>query len=167
MEITKTERPTTTAWWIFRIALFSAAASLAAYIPFKYATQLHAVDGFYAFLFPLSGILALAGITVALRPRSTCDCGAGIRAGVGSISILWLGTGMICTPSLAEHIASSPISGLFATFQMLAQHVFLSLSLIAFAFFPREVLTKFGVLESSMESNSDQSVEPLARKTTI
>ena len=29
--------------WLLRAALFLAAASLAAYIPYKYATQLHAV----------------------------------------------------------------------------------------------------------------------------
>ena len=52
----------------FRIALFAAAASLAAYIPYKYATQLHAIQGLYAFLFPLSAILAAAGIALAVRP---------------------------------------------------------------------------------------------------
>ena len=42
--------------WLFRIALFAAAARLAACIPYKYATQLHAVDGLCAFLFPLSAL---------------------------------------------------------------------------------------------------------------
>ena len=54
-----------TAWWIFRTALFASAASLAIYIGYKYATQLHTLEGFYAFLFPLSSVLAVAGMVLA------------------------------------------------------------------------------------------------------
>lgn len=159
------------AWWVFRIALFAAAASLAAYILYKYATQLHALEGFYAFLFPLSGVLALAGIIVAIRPRSACDCGVGIRAGVGALALLWMGTGLLCVPSLMEYIARSPLGGLFAFFHMTVQHVFLSLSLLAFAFFPKEVLAKFGVMEAPSELTSDpamdQVADSVAKKTPV
>ena len=60
---------------LFRAALFAAAASLAAYIAYKFATQLHAIDGLYAFLFPLSSLLAAAGIILAVKPRKACECG--------------------------------------------------------------------------------------------
>lgn len=131
-------------WLIFRIALFAAALSLAAYIPYKYATQLHAVTGLYAFLFPLSGVLAAAGIVLALRPRAACDCSPVVRAGMGVLAGAWMATGVLCVPSLVEMIASSPAGGLFATFHMLAQHVFLSISILAFAAVPQKMAGKLG-----------------------
>lgn len=122
---------------LFRIGLFAAAASLAGYIPYKYATQLHTAQGLYGFMFPLSAVLAAAGIVLAFRPRKACDCSVGVRAGVGVLAGLWLVAGVICVPALAEAVAKNPAGGLFATFQMFAQHVFLSLSVLAFAVAPR------------------------------
>ncbi len=46
---------------IFRAALLLSTLGLAAYSPYKYASQLHAISGRYAFLFPIFGLLALAG----------------------------------------------------------------------------------------------------------
>ena len=131
--------------WIFRGALFATAASLAGYIVFKYATQLHAITGLYAFLFPLSSALAVAGIVLAVRPRTACDCSTGTRAGFGALAVLWLVTGVICVPSLLELTADSPASGTFATFHMVAQHIFLSFSVLAFAFAPRAMVRILGV----------------------
>lgn len=128
----------------FRVALFAAAAWLAVYIPFKYATQLHAISGLYAFAFPLSAILALAGIAVAWKPKVACDCSVPVRAGVGAVSVLWLVTGMLCVNSLADSIAANPWRGTFATFQMVTQHVFLSLGLLAFAFVPARMARTLG-----------------------
>lgn len=128
----------------FRVALFVAAAWLALYIPFKYATQLHAISGLYAVAFPLSAILALAGIVVAWKPRTACDCSVPVRAGVGAVAVLWLVTGMLCVGSLADSIAANPLRGTFATFQMVVQHVFLSLTLLAFAFAPARMSRAFG-----------------------
>lgn len=144
---TDTSRPPTLGL-VFRIALFAAAASLAAYIPYKYATQLHAISGLYAFLFPLSSILAACGIVLALRPGSACACSPSARAGVGVLAGLWLVTGALCVPSLMELVARSPAGGLFATFHMLVQHVFLSLSMIAFAFAPQAMTRRLGAAAS-------------------
>ena len=141
------------AWWIFRTALFASAAGLAIYIGYKYATQLHTLEGFYAFLFPLSSLLAVAGMAVAVRPTLTLSGGAFVRAGVGAVSVLWLGTGMMCVPHLMEWVVKTPASGMFAIFHMVSQHVFLSLSLIAFAIVPREMAAKFGI--SSLATKSD------------
>ena len=121
---------------IFRVALFAAAASLAAYIPYKYATQLHAITGFYAFLFPLSGVLALAGLALAVKPGAACSCSAVVRAGAGSIAVLWMATGLLCVPTLAATIRGSVWGGAFAAIHMTTQHVFLSLAILAFAFAP-------------------------------
>ena len=130
--------------WLFRVALFAAAASLAVYIPFKYATQLHAVTGFYAFIFPLSALLATAGIVVAVKPERACDCGPTVRSGIAALSVLWLATGMLCASALAGAVMSHPLRGSLATFQMTTQHVFLSLSLIAFAWLPRRMAAALG-----------------------
>ena len=129
---------------VFRGAVFLAAVSLAAYIPYKYATQLHATSGLYAFAFPLSGLLALAGIVVAVRPQTACDCGAPMRAGVGVVSLLWMATGMMCVASLASGVMHDPLLGSIASFHMVAQHVFLSLSLLAFAIWPAQMVRWLG-----------------------
>ena len=157
MNATATPNRPAIAWVIFRIALFAAAVSLAAYIPYKYATQLHTVTGMYAFLFPLSGVLAVAGIVLALRPRTACDCSPVTRAGVGVLAGAWMVTGVLCVSSLLEMIASSPAGGLFATFHMLAQHVFLSLSILAFALIPQKMAGKLGAPASGgVTSEADQ-----------
>ena len=130
---------------LFRIALFAAAISLALYIPFKYATRLHAVAGFYAFIFPLSALLAAAGIVLALKPDKACDCCPTVRSGIAALSLLWLTTGMLCVSALADAVASQPLRGSLATFQMFAQHVFLSLTLLAFAWKPLRMANAIGV----------------------
>ena len=131
-----------------RVALFAAAASLAGYIVYKYSTQLHATQGFYGFLFPLSSVLAATGMLVAWRPRKACDCSAGVRAGMGLLAGLWLIAGLACVPSLAAAVANDPVAGLFATFHMFVQHVFLSVAVIAFAWAPRPMATFLGATDA-------------------
>ncbi len=97
--------------WLFRAALFAAAASLALYIPYKYATQLHAVSGFYAFLFPLSALLAAVGMIVAVKPAKACECGVPIRSGVAALSVLWLATGVMCVGTLTAAVLEDPLHG--------------------------------------------------------
>lgn len=131
--------------WLFRAALFAAAASLAAYIPYKYATQFHAISGLYAFLFPLSAVLAAVGMIVAVKPETACDCGTTMRTGLAALAGLWLVTGMMCVGTLTQSVLENPLRGLIATFHMFAQHVFLSLSLIAFAWAPQRMARALGV----------------------
>lgn len=130
---------------VFRAALFAAAASLALYIPYKYATQLHAVSGLYAFLFPLSSLLAVAGIVFAVKPEKACDCGATMRSGIAALSVLWLATGMLCVGTLTDAVLTNPLRGSIATFHMITQHVFLSLALIAFAAMPGRMSSALGM----------------------
>lgn len=124
---------------LFRGALFAAAVSLAFYIPYKYGTQLHANEGLYAFLFPLSALLAAAGIVFAVKPGKSCDCGVPMRTGLGALSILWLATGLACVGSLTTSIIADPLRGGFATFHMFVQHVFLSLAVLAFVVAPQRM----------------------------
>ena len=144
-----TTRRTQVLGWVFRAALFAAAASLAAYIPYKYATQLHALQGLYAFLFPLSALLAGAGIVFAVKPEKACDCGTTMRSGIAAVSVLWLATGMMCVGSLTDAVVANPLHGSIATFHMITQHVFLSLALIAFAAMPSRMAGALGVATAS------------------
>lgn len=143
---------------IFRVALFAAGFSLAGYVLYQYLGRPHATEGFYAVLFPLSSLLSLAGMVFAVRPRSACSCSLGLRAGLGALSMVWIATGMMCMPMLLAWIGESPGKGIFALFHMIAQHVFLSLSVMAFVFFPRRVsqwLT--GALVPAPEERSDEA----------
>ena len=136
--------------WLFRAALFAAAASLVAYVPYKYATQLHTLQGLYAFLFPLSTLLAAAGIVFAVKPEKACDCSMTMRSGLAVLSGLWLATGLLCVGTLADAVLAHPLRGSFATFHMLAQHVFLSLSLLALALVPGRMARALGAAPVSV-----------------
>jgi len=127
-----------------RVVLFLSAATLALYIPFKYATQLHAINGIYAFLFPLSGLLAIAGITLSVRPQTACDCSTMTRGGAGVLAVGWIATGLMCISSLTETVQEVPLRGTVAMVHMLAQHVVLSMAIIAFAIWPQRTAIIFG-----------------------
>lgn len=132
-------------WIVYRLVMFAAAASLALYIPYKYATQLHAVSGLYAFLFPLSGVLAVAGIVLAVRPELAFRTPLVLRAVVGAVAVGWLATGLLCAKSLTLGILENPGPGLFAAFHMVVQHVVLSFQVAALALAPRALYDQLGV----------------------
>lgn len=132
-------RKTKLIWISFRFLLFAAAASLAAYIPFKYATQLHAIEGIYAFLFPLSSVVALAGLLLAFKPELGFNLPLWLRTATSAIAVGWIATGVICVPSLARTTLTAPFQGIFATFHMTAQHIFLSLSVTFMLLVPQAV----------------------------
>ncbi len=129
---------------VLRGVLFLVAASLAVYIPFKYATQLHAISGLYAFLFPLSSVLALAGMVLAVKPRTACDCSTSMRGAAGTIAVGWMATGLMCISSLTETVREMPLGGSIAMVHMLAQHVVLSMAILAFAVAPGRTARMFG-----------------------
>ncbi len=133
---------------VLRAILFLSAATLALYIPFKYATQLHAVTGLYAILFPLSGLLAAGGMVLAVKPEAACDCATMTRVGGGGLAVLWMATGLMCTASLTEMVSETPLGGTVAMVHMLAQHVVLSMAILGFAIFPRHTARIFGAPES-------------------
>ena len=145
---------------VFRVLLFAAAASLAAYIPFKYATQLHTVEGSYAVLFPFSSLLAIAGMILAVRPQLACGCSSATRGSLAVLGVAWMVTGMICVPALTVSIMNNPAAGLFATFQMIAQHIFLSLSIFVFALVPDRMARRLGASPSETIGRAD--LEPLS-----
>ncbi len=130
-------------WLVYRFLLLAAAVSLAMYIPYKYATQLHAIDGLYFYLFPLSPIVAMAGIVLAYRPQFAFSMPLWIRSAVSLISVGWIATGVLCIPSLSQTVIAEPLRGFFATFHMTAQHIFLSLGVAFFMMAPLGVYKLF------------------------
>jgi len=147
---------------LFRVALFAVATSLAGYIVFKYATSLHATEGLYALLFPFSSILALVGITFAVKPMTSCDCSVEFRAGVGGLSVAWMATGMNCVSSLANTIAVSPAAGSFAAFQMVSQHILLPMAILGFLYAPTWMLAKLGIQWDKKSSAANDIAVPVS-----
>ncbi|MCH9765694.1 MAG: hypothetical protein K0U34_06855, partial [Alphaproteobacteria bacterium] len=140
----------------FRTALFGAAASLAIFILYKLVTTLHATEGFYAFMFPWSALLALAGMTLAIKPRMSCDCSVPMRSGVGAVAILWMATGAICGPGIVEMAGHSPMRALYVGSLMTTQHIFLSSVILAFAFAPTWMTRKLGVAVPDLDVRSNE-----------
>lgn len=132
-------------WTGFRITLFAAALSLAGYIPYKYLTQLHAIEGLYAFLFPLSTILVIAGLALSVRPDLAFRLPLLGRAITAAIAVGWMATGVLCVPSLTATALHSPLAGGFAMFHMITQHIFLSVSVAMLVLVPSATMVWFGV----------------------
>ncbi len=151
---------------IFRVALFAVSASLAVYIVYRYATSLHTINGTYAFLFPLSSILAVVGMVLAVKPTS-CDCSVGIRSGIAGLSVVWMCTGLLCVPSMANLIAVSPWDGFIATSHMVLQHVFLPITLLSFALAPAWILGKLGIPWDEQTAATDKSAVSASRLAKI
>lgn len=147
-------------WMVYRIGMFLAAASLAVYIPYKYATQLHAISGLYALLFPLSGILAILGMVYAVRPGLALRTPVVLRAIVGGLAVGWIATGALCIPSLTEQVVQSPGAGLFAVFHMSTQHIVLSFLVAALALAPQALYRQFGVPVPELATDTAEEPAP-------
>lgn len=150
-------------WGFFRWALFAAGLSLALYLPYRYATNPPTMPGLYAFLFPLSSILAGAGMVLALRPGFSSLLNTFVRAGIAAVAVLWLVAGMACIPSLGFKILSAPAAGLLATFQMFVQHVFLPGFVGAFALKPLDTCAWFGLTAPVQEDHEEAAVTAHAK----
>jgi len=132
------------AWVAARLALLAAAVSLACFVPFRYATDPPPFGGLYGYLFPLSGLIALVGIALAMRPGLVFRMPLAARAAVAGLGAAWMATGLFCLSSLTATTMTMPLPGLFATFHMLVQHVFITLAVGGFALAPGAVYRLFG-----------------------
>lgn len=151
------------AWTIARVAVLAAAASLACYIPYKYATHPPSMSGAYGFLFPLSTLIALAGIVLALRPGLAFRMPIASRVALAGLGAAWATTGLLCLSSLAATTAKMPLPGLFATFHMLVQHVFLTFAVGGFVLVPRAIYRLFGF--ELAQSPSEANLRSIATET--
>jgi len=132
------------AWVAARLALLAASVSLACFVPFRYATSPPPFGGLYGYLFPLSGLIALVGIALAMRPGLVFRMPLAARAAVAGLGAAWMATGLFCLSSLTATTMTMPLPGLFATFHMLVQHVFITLAVGGFALAPGAVYRLFG-----------------------
>lgn len=127
-----------------RVAVAATALSLWVYVPYRYVTRPPHFEGVlgstYAVLFPLAGLLAMAGLVAAWRPEllAKLDHGAaGLpRRVLGAYGGAWLLMGLMCLSWLSALAAAEPLRGAFAFVHMTAQHVFLGLSAVGAAWRP-------------------------------
>jgi len=154
-------------WKAMRLLLLLAGLSLALYMPWKAATQYESLEGIYGPWFLQGAVVAVAGILFMARPGLALGVPLWLRIGVGVAALLWMRTGLACTPSLLTSIQQSLLSGGFATFHMMAQHVFLSAGVIGMAAVPRYFAERMGGLTSEPEpvrsaASSDGDFQELA-----
>lgn len=131
-------------WKVIRALLVLAGLSLAFYMPWKALTQYDRLSDIYGPWFLQGMVVAVAGTLFAWRPGFAGRVPLLLRAAVAISALLWMRTGLACTPYLLKTIQTSLGPGLFAWFHMFAQHVFLSLGVVAFAIAPRWLGTRMG-----------------------
>lgn len=141
-------RRTRRRWKVIRALLTLAGLSLVFYMPFKALTQYDRLTDIYGPWFLQGMVVAVAGTLFAYRPGFTARLPLLVRAAVAISAVLWMRTGLACTPHLIKTIQASLGAGLFAWFHMLAQHVFLSLGVVAFSVAPKAIAERMGFAAS-------------------
>ena len=137
-------RATKRRWKVVRALLLLAGLSLAFYMPWKALTQYDKLTDIYGPWFLQGAVVAVAGTLFAYRPGFAARLPLIMRVAVAVSAVLWMRTGLACTPHLIKTIQASLGPGLFAWFHMLAQHVLLSLGVVAFAAAPRWLGQRLG-----------------------
>ena len=131
-------------WQVLRALLVLAGLSLMAYMPLKALTQYDKLSDIYGPWFLQGMVVAVAGTLFAYRPGFAARLPLVVRAAVAVSALLWLRTGLACTPHLITTIQASLGPGLVAWFHMSTQHVFLSLGVVAFAIVPKALAERMG-----------------------
>ncbi len=145
-------------WRLIRWALVLAGLSLAAYMPYKATVQYDKLQDIYGPWFLQGAVVAAAGIFFFLKPAIAARTPLLLRAAVVVSALLWMRTGLQCTPHLWSMTQASLGKGLFAWLHMGTQHIFLSLGVVAFGIVPRALASRMGHLPAG-ETSAD---EPLA-----
>jgi len=141
-------RETRRSWKALRALLVLAGLSLVLYMPFKALTQYDKLSDIYGPWFLQGMVVAVAGTLFAFRPRFAARLPLLLRIAVAVSAVLWMRTGLACTPHLIKTIQASLGPGLLAWSHMLAQHVFLSLGVVAFAVAPKFLAERMGFATS-------------------
>ena len=92
----------------------------------------------------LWGVLFVAALLFAIRPSFAKRLPLVLRLGTGAAAMLWMRTGLACTPRLMNLLETSIWKGGFAWFHMSAQHVFLALCVLAFSVAPHFLASRMG-----------------------
>jgi hypothetical protein len=143
-------------WTIFRGLLFLAGFSLVGYVAYRYTLFSPPDHGsLYGKIFPLSLVLAVVGMMLAVRPhllnRVRGHAGLPLRSALTVFGGVWMATGLMCAQSLAAGMAEAPLGGTVDMIHMLSQHVFLPIAVVALAWAPARVARWLGA----------QAVEPV------
>lgn len=141
-------------WRILRALLLLAGVSLVAYMPYKAITQYDALQQIYGPWFLQGGVVAVAALLFFWRPGVAAGTPMVLRLAVGAAALLWLRTGLACTPGLVKQITESIPAGGFAWFHMTAQHIFLSLGVLAFAVAPRAIARRMDHAEAPVGADA-------------
>jgi len=142
-------------WKAFRVLLLLAGVSLVAYMPYKALVHYDKLQDIYGPWFIQGAVVAMAGVLFAVRPGAVLRSPVWMRLGVGLAALLWMRTGLACTPSLLSSIQASLPKGGFAMFHMLTQHVFLSAGVIAMVAAPRFFAEQLGATTEFDEAAVD------------
>lgn len=152
-------------WHALRALLFVAGLTLVGYIDYRYSFFQPPDHGtVYGVIFPLSALLALAGMVLAFRPyalaRVPGQAGLALRSGITAYGGVWMATGMMCASSLARGAVKAPLGGSVDLLHMLLQHVFLPLGVVALAWAPERVARWTGAPEEAPAGDASAS-EPV------
>ena len=131
-------------WRLIRWALLLAGLSLALYMPWKAVTSFDKLQDIYGPWFLQGAVVAVTGLFFTLKPGFAARLPLLLRAAVAISALLWMRTGLACTPHLIKTIQASLGPGLFASFHMFVQHIFLAAGVVAFAVAPRALAARMG-----------------------
>lgn len=143
---------------LLRWALLLAGLSLAAYMPYKAIASADVLEKIYGPWFLQGMVVAVTGVLFIARPSFAARLPLILRMAVFASALLWMRTGLACTPHLLEGLSVSLGPGLFAWFHMLTQHVFLALGVAAIAAAPRPVLRYLGADLPAADAPADAPV---------
>lgn len=139
-------------WRGFRVLLFFAGISLVGYVGYRYSfVQPPEHGSVYGTIFPLSLVLAVVGMVLAIQPdalaRVAGQTGTAVRSGLTGYGAVWMATGLMCARSLVGGVVEAPLGGSIDMLHMLLQHVFLPVSVMALAWSPGRLARLLGARE--------------------
>lgn len=139
-------------WTLFRALLFLSGLTLVSYVAYRYSLAQPPDHGsLYGKVFPLSLLLALLGMGLAVSPhlldRVRGHAGMACRGALTAFSGAWMVTGLACTRSLAAGVAEAPLRGTFDLLHMVSGHVYLPLGVVALAWGSARVAQWMGAEE--------------------
>lgn len=140
-------------WALLRALLFLAGLTLVGYVTYRYSLAQPPDHGStYGKIFPLSLLLALAAISLAVSPhlleRVPGHPGMACRGALTAFSGTWMATGLACTRSLAAGVTEAPLAGTLDLVHMVSGHVFLPTAVVALAWSATRVARWLGAEEA-------------------
>lgn len=152
-------------WMTFRAVLLLSGLSLVGYVAYRYTLfQPPSAGSLYGTIFPLSLLLAGAGIVLAVRPDTLDQLrgprGFAVRGGLTAFGAVWMATGAMCVASFARAIPEAPLGGTIDMVHMLSDHVVLPLGIAALAWAPARVARWLGARPAELAGGVEPTLIP-------